>query len=188
MTALDLTRGLATVTFDSAAAVVLSGPHDSDEVFEAGLDIAVTCCAAEQVAVADHCLGAAVAWAKERVQFDRPIGSFQAIKHTLVDLLLDLELSRSALDVAVAAADRHLAAPDRASAKELRVAAAAAKALCGDAAIRVTEETLHVFGGVGFTWEHEAHLYFRRARTLDAILGPPADHRRRVAAAVGVGA
>jgi alkylation response protein AidB-like acyl-CoA dehydrogenase len=187
MTALDLTRGLAAVTFDAAPTVVLTEPQLSADFLLPGLDIALTCLAAEQVGIASHCLDEAVAWAKERIQFDRAIGSFQAIKHTLVDLLQDLELSRSALDIAVAAADAHLEAPTEETAKALRVAASAAKAMCGDAATRVTDETLHVFGGIGFTWEHDAHLYFRRARTLELLLGAPDEHRGRLAAALGVG-
>jgi alkylation response protein AidB-like acyl-CoA dehydrogenase len=187
MTALDLTRGLAAVSFDRVDAVVLTEPQPSADFLLPGLDIALTCIAAEQVGIAAHCLDEAVAWAKERVQFDRPIGSFQAIKHTLVDLLQDVELSRSALDIAVAAADAHLDGPTDETAKALRVAASAAKAMCGDTATRVSDESLHVFGGIGFTWEHDAHLYFRRARTLELLLGAPADHRARLAATLGVG-
>jgi alkylation response protein AidB-like acyl-CoA dehydrogenase len=187
MTALDLTRGLAAVTFDGAPVVVLTEPRASADLLLPGLDIALTCLAAEQVGIASRCLDDAVAWAKERIQFDRAIGSFQAVKHTLVDLLQDLELARSALDVAVAAADAHLDDPTDETARALRVAASAAKAMCGDAATRLTDETLHVFGGIGFTWEHDAHLYFRRARTLEVLLGSPDDHRARLAAALGVG-
>jgi alkylation response protein AidB-like acyl-CoA dehydrogenase len=188
MNTLDLTRGMAAVVFDRAVATVLTPPSGSAEHLVPGLDIALTCLAAEQVGVAARCHADAVAWAKERVQFDRAIGSFQAIKHSLVDLLLDLELSRSALDVAARAADAYLAAPGEATARELRTAASAAKAMCGDAATRITDESLHIFGGIGFTWEHDAHLYFRRAKSLDLMLGAPADHRARLAATLGVGA
>lgn len=187
MTALDLTRGLATVTFDGAPVTALTEAHATADFLLPGLDLALTCLAAEQVGIASRCLDDAVDWAKERVQFDRAIGSFQAIKHALVDLLQDLELARSALDVAVAAGDAHLDHPTAESAKELRVAASAAKAMCGDAAVRLTDETLHVFGGIGFTWEHDAHLYFRRARSLELLLGAPDAHRARLAATLGVG-
>lgn len=187
MTALDVTRGLTSTAFDGAPATLLTGPVETADSLEPGFDIALTCLAAEQVAVAARCHADAVAWARERVQFDRAIGSFQAIKHTLVDLLQDLELARSTLDVAVTAADAYLDVPDAETARALRVAASAAKAMCGDAAIRITDESLHVFGGIGFTWEHDAHLYFRRARTLELLLGSPDDHRARLAATLGVG-
>lgn len=188
MSAMDVTRGLTSIAFDEAPATVLTRPVESADPLGVGFDIALTCIAAEQVAIASRCHSDAVAWARERVQFDRVIGSFQAIKHTLVDLLQELELARSSLDVAVAAADAYLDAPDVKSARALRVAASAAKAMCGDAATRLTDETLHVFGGIGFTWEHDAHLYFRRARTLELLLGSPDDHRMRLAATLGVGA
>jgi alkylation response protein AidB-like acyl-CoA dehydrogenase len=187
MTAFDLTRGLAEITFDDAPATVLTDPRESSDFLAPGLDIALTCIAAEQVGIAARCHADAVAWAKERVQFDRAIGSFQVIKHTLVDLLQDLELSRSSLDVAVAAADAYLDAPSAEAERALRVAASAAKAMCADAATRITDEALHIFGGLGFTWEHDSHLYFRRARSLELLLGAPDHHRARLAAALGVG-
>ncbi|WP_238586183.1 acyl-CoA dehydrogenase family protein [Rhodococcus rhodochrous] len=166
---------------------VLTEPAPSADFLASGLDIALTCMAAEQVGIAARCHEQAVEWARERIQFDRPIGSFQAIKHSLVDLLMDLELSRSALEVAVRAADAYLESPSSQTSGALRTAASAAKAMCGDAASRVTDETLHIFGGIGFTWEHDAHLYFRRAKALDLLLGAPAEHRRRLAASLGVG-
>ncbi|MFD7008514.1 acyl-CoA dehydrogenase family protein [Rhodococcus jostii] len=175
MVGLDLTRGLASFDFaDTPGTVVGNG-----DKLQAALDIALVLVAAEQVGIAQQCHDCAVKWAKERVQFDRPIGQFQAIKHQLVDLLMSLELARSALDVAVAAADDYLRGPDAGTARALAVAASAAKARCGDAAVLVSDESLHIMGGVGFTWEHDAHLYFRRARTLDVLFGVPATHRTR---------
>ncbi|MBH0119526.1 acyl-CoA/acyl-ACP dehydrogenase [Rhodococcus sp. CX] len=187
MTALDLTRGMARMAFDGTPVTVLTEPAPSADFLAPGLDIALTCMAAEQVGVAARCHDEAVNWARERIQFDRPIGSFQAIKHSLVNLLMDLELARSVLEVAVRAADTYLDMPTEQSALALRTAASAAKAMCGDAATRLTDESLHIFGGIGFTWEHDAHLYFRRAKALDLMLGAPADHRARLAAALGVG-
>lgn len=176
MTGLDLTRGLAAVDFTDAAGTVLGSTDLS-----AALDVALVLMAAEQVGVAQHCHGAAVSWARERVQFDRPIGQFQAIKHQLVDLLMHVELARSALDVAVAAADRYLDDQDVSAAAALHVAASVAKARCSDAATIVADQSLHILGGIGFTWEHDAHLYLRRAKTLEVLLGSPAAHRRRYA-------
>ena len=175
MNALDLTRGFASMEFTDVPARLIAADAD----LQPALDLTLVLVAAEQVGLAQHCHDTAVAWAKERVQFDRPIGQFQAIKHQLVDLLMALELARSSLDVAVEAADAFLAAPGPASARGLSVAASAAKARCGDAAMLVADESLHILGGIGFTWEHDAHLYFRRAKTLEVLLGTPAAHRRR---------
>ncbi|MDH3026667.1 acyl-CoA/acyl-ACP dehydrogenase [Gordonia alkanivorans] len=177
MTGLDLTRGMAVVEFLDAPGTLVA-----DNVsLETAADLALVLIAAEQVGIAQQCLQVAVAWAKDRVQFDRPIGQFQAIKHQLVDLLMATELARSALDVAVAAADAYLAAPSDAVARELSGAASAAKARCGDAAMVVADECLHILGGIGFTWEHDAHLYLRRAKALEVLMGTPADHRSRYA-------
>ncbi|MFI7195154.1 acyl-CoA dehydrogenase family protein [Nocardia nova] len=176
MPGLDLTRGLASVVIDNASATVL-GSVD----LQAALDVTQVLISAEQVGIAQQCHDAAVVWAKERVQFDRPIGQFQAIKHHLVDLLMAVELARSSHDVAVAAADAYLTAPSETAARTLGVAASAAKARCGDAAVWVADESLHIFGGIGFTWEHDAHLYFRRAKVLETLFGSPAAHRARFA-------
>ncbi|MGA4790630.1 acyl-CoA dehydrogenase family protein [Nocardia sp. AB354] len=176
MPGLDLTRGLASVSLDNASATVLG-----DVNLQAALDVTQVLISAEQVGIAQHCHDAAVAWAKERIQFDRPIGQFQAIKHQLVDLLMAVELARSSHDVAVAAADAYLAAPSESAARALGVAASAAAARCGDAAVRVADESLHIFGGIGFTWEHDAHLYLRRAKVLETLFGSPAAHRARFA-------
>jgi alkylation response protein AidB-like acyl-CoA dehydrogenase len=175
MTAMDLTRELATLEFTDAPGTVLGNDVD----LQAALDLALVFIAAEQVGIAQHCHDSAVTWAKERVQFDRPIGQFQAIKHQLVDLLMALELARSSLDVAVSAADAYLGDPAPSSAKALSIAASVAKARCGEAAMLVADESLHILGGIGFTWEHDAHLYFRRAKTLEVLLGTPGAHRRR---------
>jgi alkylation response protein AidB-like acyl-CoA dehydrogenase len=177
MSAMDLTRGVASVDFTEAPGTVVGVQTD----VQGALDIALVLIAAEQVGIAQRCHDAAVAWAKERVQFDRPIGQFQAIKHQLVNLLMALELARSCLDNAVAAAETYLLGSTAGNASALSVAASVAKAACGDAAMLVADESLHILGGIGFTWEHDAHLYFRRAKTLEVLLGAPATHRRRCA-------
>lgn len=177
MPALDLTRALANVGFMEAPATVLAVGVDLEPAF----DLALVLIAAEQVGIAQQCHDEAVAWAKERIQFDRPIGQFQAIKHQLVDLLMSVEMSRSALDVAVEAADAYLQDRTASSARALSVAASMAKERCGTAAMRLADESLHILGGIGFTWEHDIHLYFRRAKTLEVLLGSPASHRRRLA-------
>ena len=185
MTTIDLTRGMTAFQFDDVAVEVVT-PVVAPAVLASAYDLALVCLAAEMVGLAAECLDRAVAWAKERVQFGRPIGSYQAIKHTLVDLLMEVELARSALEVAVAAAADLLEEPNADSRSALVTAASMAKAVCGDAAVKVADETLHVFGGIGFTWEHDSHLYLRRAKTLELLMGDPASHRARMAASLGV--
>jgi alkylation response protein AidB-like acyl-CoA dehydrogenase len=137
--------------------------------------------AAEQVGVAQRSLDLAVAYAKERVQFGRPIGSFQAIKHKCADMMVKLEAARSAAYwAACVAAD--------AKAKELALAASAAKAAASDAAFFCAGSALQIFGGVGFTAEYDIQLYFKRARASGALLGDAAFHREQVAKRIGLDA
>ena len=138
----------------------------------AALDVALVVLAAEQVGGAAACLDMAIDYAKVRTQFSRPIGGFQSIKHKLADLLVLVEMGRSAIDRALAVADD----PAR-----LAEAAALAKAWCGDAFVTAATENVHINGGTGFTWEHDAHLYFRRSRADQALLGDPVVHRERLA-------
>ena len=126
-----------------------------------------------QILATAACLDLAVDYAKIRHQFNRPIGSFQAIKHKLADLLLLVEMGRSAVDRAMAAEQD----PAR-----LAEAAAVAKIWCSDAYTTVSTETVQIHGGIGFTWEHDAHLYFRRARADEQLLGDATVHRERLAA------
>jgi alkylation response protein AidB-like acyl-CoA dehydrogenase len=137
------------------------------------LDLAAVALAAEQVGGAQRCLDLSVEYAKERVQFGRPIGSFQSIKHKCADMLMWVETARSAAYYAgCVAAERT---------PELAVAASLAQATCSDAYFRCAAETLQIFGGVGFTWEYEPHLYFKRAKSSETLLGDAAYHRERVA-------
>jgi alkylation response protein AidB-like acyl-CoA dehydrogenase len=146
------------------------------------LDLAVVAVAAEQVGGAQACLDLAVEYAKIRVQFGRPIGSFQAIKHKCADMLLELEAARSALHHATAlAADRDGTDPG-----ELAAAAAVCGAWCGAAAVHVAKETIQIHGGIGYTWEHDAHLYLKRAKSSQLLFGAPAAHRARLADLVGI--
>jgi alkylation response protein AidB-like acyl-CoA dehydrogenase len=151
------------------------------------VDCALVLLAAEQVGGAQRCLDEAVLYAGQRVQFDRPIGSFQAIKHALVNVLLDVEMARSAAAVAVRSADRYLGAQTSENLSQLALAASLAKASCSEAYMRTAEETLHVHGGIGFTWEHDAHLHYRRAKAGELFLGTPSRHRDRMAAHAGLG-
>ncbi len=143
------------------------------------LDRAAVAIAAEQLGGAQVCLDMAVAYAKQREQFGRPIGSFQAIKHKCADMLVLVESARSAAYYAGWAAAR---APE-----ELPCAAALAKAACSDAYLRCAAENLQIHGGVGFTWEYDVHLYFKRAKSSATFLGDAAYHRERLAARIGLG-
>jgi alkylation response protein AidB-like acyl-CoA dehydrogenase len=117
-------------------------------------------------------------YAQMRVQFDRPIGSFQAIKHRLADLLVSVESARSAARLAAWAADREPA--------RLPVAAAVAGSYCGEAYLRAAGENIQIHGGIGVTWEHDAHLYFKRATSSAQLFGTPSAHRARIAPLLGL--
>jgi alkylation response protein AidB-like acyl-CoA dehydrogenase len=134
--------------------------------------------AALQVGLADRCTELAVAYAKEREQFDRPIAAFQAIKHILADMLARTEVARGA----VYAAGAHLDAPGLAG---LDRAVSVAKAVAGEAAVVNGKSATQVFGGMGYTWEVDVHLYLKRAWVLDTHFGSGDEHCDAVAAAVG---
>jgi alkylation response protein AidB-like acyl-CoA dehydrogenase len=142
------------------------------------LDLAAIALAAEQVGGAQRCLDLAVAYAKERDQFSRPIGSFQAIKHKCADMFLDVETARSALYYAACIADD--------ASDDLTTNASLAKAWCSEAYFRCAAESIQIHGGVGFTWEYDPHLHFKRARASESWLGDPNYHRERVAQAIGL--
>jgi alkylation response protein AidB-like acyl-CoA dehydrogenase len=169
---LDPTRGQACVGLDGAPGVPLTTGGGGAAAVAAGLDVALVVLAAEQVGGAAACLDLAVEYARIRHQFSRPIGSFQAIKHKLADLLLLVEMGRSAVDRSL----RVEHDPAR-----LAEAAAVAKIWCGEAYTTVATENVQIHGGIGFTWEHDAHLYFRRARADEQLLGDATVHRERLA-------
>ena len=167
---LDLTRPAAAIALDGATGVVVA--EAGDAVVAAGLRRARVLLAAEQAGGARRCLDDAVAYAGLRHQFGRPIGSFQAVKHRLADMLVRVEQATSAAHYAAAA----VAADDEA---DLWVAVAGA--YCGEAFLRCATDAIQTFGGIGFTWEHHAHLYYRRARSDFGLLGTPRAHRRTLA-------
>jgi alkylation response protein AidB-like acyl-CoA dehydrogenase len=125
--------------------------------------------AAEQVGGAQRVLEMSLEHAKNRRQFGRAIGSFQAIKHKCAEMLLEVESARSAAYYGAFAADERPA--------ELARAAAMAKAYCSEAFFRAAAENIQIHGGIGFTWEHDAHLYFKRAKSSEIMLGGPAYQR-----------
>ncbi len=132
----------------------------------------------EQAGGAQACLDMAVEYAKTRLQFGRPIGSFQAIKHKCADMLVQVESAKSAAYYAGWAA-----AEDN---DELPVVAPLAKSFCSEAYFHCAAENIQVHGGIGFTWEHDAHLYFKRAKSTELILGDPTYHRALLADRLGL--
>jgi alkylation response protein AidB-like acyl-CoA dehydrogenase len=134
---------------------------------------------AEMVGVAARALDMALAYAKEREQFGRPIGAYQAVSHRLANMLWDVEEARSLVYYAGWAAD--------AEPESLPLAASMAKARASDAATAVTHEAIQTFGGIGFTWEHDIHFFLKRARVSSQLLGTARRHRERVAALAGLG-
>ncbi|WSF37363.1 acyl-CoA/acyl-ACP dehydrogenase [Streptomyces sp. NBC_01351] len=166
----DRTRPLAELTLARTPARLLS--PDGAGVLARVRDLACTALAAEQAGAAGAALEATVRYAKDRVQFGRPIGSFQAVKHRLADMYAAVESARSmALAAAAADAPPHLAA--------------AAKSACSQAYSYVAGEMIQLHGGIGITWEHEAHEFFKRAHGSALLFGSPAEHRTRLAAELG---
>jgi len=169
----DQTRPQAVVTLSAAPARLLSGPDEAERVIDHAFQVASSLLAVEQVGAAQHMLDVAVQYAKERLQFGRPIGSFQAVKHRLADVLVDRERCLSASRFAAAVYDVD---PDGAA-----VPAAVAAAICTDAVVRTAHEAVQLHGGIGFTWEHHAHRYVRRALGDEGLFGSAHDHRLRLA-------
>jgi alkylation response protein AidB-like acyl-CoA dehydrogenase len=169
--AMDVTRCLGWLPTDRPGATTLDLPP---EAAGALVDRGAVAVAAEALGGASTVLALSVEHAKTRVQFGKPIGSFQAVKHRCADMLVDVEGMRSTTYHAAWA----LAAGDA----EGSVAASTAKAWSGDAARRVMASGLQVHGGIGFTWEHDLHLYMKRAQLDGLTFGTPATHRRRLAA------
>jgi alkylation response protein AidB-like acyl-CoA dehydrogenase len=174
---LDQTRRLARLELATTPARLIGEEGDAAGWLSKTLDLAAVALAAEQVGGAQRCLEMAVEYAKTRQQFGRPIGSFQAVKHRCADMLVRVESARSAAYYAAWAA-----AEDT---DELPVVASLAKAYCSEAYFFAAAENIQVHGGIGFTWEHDAHLYFKRAKASELLLGDPAYHRELLAQRAG---
>jgi alkylation response protein AidB-like acyl-CoA dehydrogenase len=178
---MDQTRRLASVELVDvlvAPDALLSEEGQGWELCERALDLARIALAAEQVGASEMCLDMSVEYAKVRKQFGRPIGSFQAIKHKCADMLMMIESARSAAFYASALAGQ--GQPD------LEEAASSAKAFCSDTFFHCAAENIQIHGGIGFTWEHAAHMYFKRAKASEALFGAPSFHRERVAKRMGL--
>ncbi|MFI7503268.1 acyl-CoA dehydrogenase family protein [Streptomyces sp. NPDC049687] len=175
---MDPTRRQARLDYQDVPATRLRTHGDGWDLVSQVLDRAAVALAAEQVGVASRALDMAVEYAKVRHQFGRPIGSFQAVKHLLADVLLEVESARAAAHYALLASENED--------PELPAAASLAKAFCSDACVQATEQNIQVHGGIGFTWEHPAHLYLKRARTSQLLFGDPAYHRELLARRIGM--
>lgn len=176
---MDQTRRQAQVTLSDvrlgAEALVATG-EAAQRALETAMDLARIALAAEQVGSAQACLDMAVEYAKTRTQFGRPIGSFQAVKHICADMMTRLESARSACYFATASAAHPETSPE-----QLAELAALTQAFCSEAHFFCAAQNIQVHGGIGFTWEHDAHLHFKRARASQTLLGDPAHHRERLA-------
>jgi alkylation response protein AidB-like acyl-CoA dehydrogenase len=178
LTPLDLTRRQSKVRFDEAPATLIGGHGEAAGPLASTLDHAALALAAEQTAAAGHLMQLCVDYAKMRNQFGRPIGAFQAIKHKLADMAFDVERMDSVV--------RHAATAAASRSPEFSVIASTAKVFCSEAFFRVAAEAIQVHGGIGFTWEHQAHLYFRRAKSSEYLLGSPVTHREKLLQKLGV--
>jgi len=175
---LDMTRKQAKIEFNNTPATLLGEEGAGTAALQKTLEQAACALSAEMVGGAQTCLDMSTTYAKERYQFGRPIGSFQAIKHKCANMLMEVEMARSAAYYAGwAAAD---------DPEELSLAASLAKAYCSDAFFHAAAENIQIHGGIGFTWEHDAHLYFRRAKSDEIYLGDATYHRELVAQKLGV--
>jgi len=175
---LDQTRKLARLDFADTPARLIGTAGDGAAVLNRTLDIAAIAQAAEQLGGAQRALDMAVEYLKVRYQFGRPIGSFQGLKHRCADLLLEVESLRSAVQYAAAAV-----AEDSA---EIPMVAALVKAYASDVYFHVAAENIQMHGGIGFTWEHDAHLYFKRAKASELFLGDATYHREHLATRIGL--
>jgi alkylation response protein AidB-like acyl-CoA dehydrogenase len=175
---LDQTRKLARLEFAHTPARLVGNEGQAWPGLSRTLDLAAIALSAEEVGGAQRCLDMSVEYAKVRYQFGRPIGSFQAIKHRCADMLLQVESARSAAQYAAWSAAEESA--------EVPVMASLSKATCSDAYFYAAAENIQVHGGIGFTWDHDAHLYFKRAKSSQLFLGDTAYHREQLAQRIGV--
>lgn len=175
---LDQTRKLARLEFARTPARLIGGEGQAWPAIARALDLAAIALAAEEVGGAQRCLDMSVDYAKVRYQFGRPIGSFQIIKHKCADMLLQVESARSAAQYAAFAVAE--------DSSEVPAMACLSKAACSDAYFHNAAENIQVHGGIGFTWDHDAHLYFKRAKSSQLFLGDSAYHREQLAQRIGV--
>jgi alkylation response protein AidB-like acyl-CoA dehydrogenase len=178
LSTMDQTRKQARLELDATPGRLIGVDGEGWAVLERTLDLVAVGLAAEQVGGAQRVLEMAVEYAKVRVQFGRPIGSFQAIKHKCADMLLEVESAKSAAYYGMwCAAEMN---------DELPSTASLAKAYCSEAYFHAAAENIQIHGGIGFTWEHPAHLYFKRAKSSELLFGDPTYHRELLAQRIGL--
>jgi alkylation response protein AidB-like acyl-CoA dehydrogenase len=178
---MDQTRKQAEIVLNEVAVTadaLLGSEGEGWPILRRTLDLAAVALAAEQVGGAQRCLDMTVEYTKERVQFGRVIGSFQSIKHKCADMLVKVESARSAAYYAGWAASTDDA--------ELSVLASLAKAYCSEAYFFCAADSIQIHGGVGFTWEYDVHMHFKRAKAGEHLLGTPTYHRELIAKQIGL--
>lgn len=180
VTPLDLTRPLGHLTFDGARGRLLATGDRARAAVDRALLTGAGLLASEQLGVAEWCLAETVRHTAERTQFGRPVGSFQALKHRMAALWLEVGSAR--------AAARYAADALASDSPDAPVAVAVAQAYCGPVAVRAAEECVQLHGGIGMTWEHPAHLFLKRAKSDELALGSPGRHRDALGALVGIDA
>ena len=178
LSTMDQTRKQARLVFADTPATLVGADGAGWDTLSTVLDLVAVGLAAEQVGGAQKVLEMAVEYAKVRVQFGRPIGSFQAIKHKCADMLLEVESAKSAAYYGLWCASEMN--------DELPSVASLAKAYCSEAYFHATAENIQIHGGIGFTWEHPAHLYFKRAKSSELMFGDPTYHRELLAQRIGI--
>ena len=191
---LDQTRQLCDITLDRAVARQLASGAAAERAVAAALLAGAGVLASEQLGVAERCLDMTLTYVKERKQFARPIGGFQAIKHRLADLWVMVTQARAAARAAAngltdqAGAARSDGTPSGGAqpGTEAELLVALAKAACSDTALKAAQETIQLHGGIGFTWEHPAHLYLKRAKADSIGFGTPDAHRAALAGLVNL--
>jgi alkylation response protein AidB-like acyl-CoA dehydrogenase len=175
---LDMTRQLCDLSFDDAPGTLLASGAAASQAVDAALTAGAAVLAAEQVGLAQRCLDMTVGYVQERRQFARPVGSFQALKHRLADVWVAVSQAR--------AASRYAAACLASGHPDAKVAVAVAKAYCSETAVLAAQECVQMHGGIGFTWEHPAHLYLKRAKADSVAFGTPDAHRAALASLVNL--
>jgi alkylation response protein AidB-like acyl-CoA dehydrogenase len=178
LSTMDQTRKQAKLEYAEVEGRLIGADGAGWDVLSTVLDLAAVALAAEQVGGGQEVLEMAVQYAKDRVQFGRPIGSFQAIKHKCADMLLEVESAKSAAYYAGWCASELN--------DELPSVASLAKAYCSEAYFHAAAENIQIHGGIGFTWEHPAHLYFKRAKSSELLFGDPTYHRELLAQRIGI--